>query len=200
MVHRLDRLIAIWGHSIKRGFVMTKRKLVAALAAVAMIGSGTTPAFASGWGGGTSISAGFGFGSGYRGYGRRHRHWRRGNGVSAGDVIAGVAIVGVIAAIASSASKRKAERDGSTRFSRIRSENEAVDACAIAAERKAGETASVRDITQVDPVAGGWDVEGEIERRADWRDETGDRSRFTCSVRSGMVDHVYLDRDDFAAR
>lgn len=177
------------------------RKATAALAALALIGGHATPAFAGGWGSGTFISAGFGFGSGYGRFGRRHRGYRHRDGVSAGDVIAGVVVIGAIAAIASSAAKRKAERrDGGGRFTRIRTEAQAVDACAIAAEKRAGEAASVRDISQVDSIDGGWDVEGVIERRDGWRDSAGDRSRFTCSVRAGMVDHVYIDADGLAAR
>lgn len=177
---------------------MTMRSWVAAFAAVAMTGSGTAPAFAGGYGG-TSISAGFGFGSGF-GRSRRYRGYRHRDRVSAGDVIAGIAVLGTIAAIASSASKRKRERGEGARFNRISSESEAVDACAIAAEERGGEAASVRDISQVDRTGDGWDVEGVIEKRASWRDEAGDRSRFTCSVRYGMVDHVYIEADGVATR
>jgi hypothetical protein len=182
------------------------RNWISGAAMAAMLATGATPAFAGGYGG-TSISGGFGFGSGYSGYGRRGRHYRHRDRVDAGDVIAGIAIIGAIAAIASSASKRKAERrdggypprDGG-QTGRINSENEAVDACALAAEARGGETASVRDISQVDRTNDGWDVEGVIEERDNWRDRSGERRRFTCSVRFGSVDHVYIEADSVALR
>lgn len=177
------------------------RRAIASLTAAALMGS-ATPAFAGGYGG-TFVSAGFGFGSGYgRGYGRRH--WRGRDRVDAGDVIAGIAVIGAIAAIASSASKAKQRRQGADgdyrREGRIVSEDQAVDSCAMAAEDQAGRAASVRDITQVDRTSDGWDVEGTIEERGDWRAKDAERRRFTCSVRFGAVEHVYIDTDAVALR
>lgn len=160
-----------------------------------------TPAIAGGWGHGTSVSGGLGFGSGYRNH---RRGWRHRDRVDAGDVIAGIAIIGAIAAIASSASRNR--RDRQDRSDRphadgpIASETEAVDACANAAEREAGDAASVRDILAVDRTRDGWDVEGTVEQRDDWRDQSGDRRRFTCSVRFGSVDAVFIDRGPIAVR
>lgn len=160
----------------------------------------TTPVFAGGWGG-TSISAGIGFGSGYRGHRGRWRHRDR---VDTGDVIAGIAIIGAIAAIASSSSKNKRDRQDSRTLPQqdraIVSEDQAVDACANAAERQGGETASVRDILAVDRTKDGWDVEGTIEQRDDWRDKSGDRRRFTCAVRMGEIDNVFIDTGVVASR
>jgi hypothetical protein len=175
------------------------RRAIAAVTTAALM-SASAPAFAGGWGG-TYVSAGFGFGSGYgRGYGRKR--WRHRDGVDAGDVIAGIAVIGAIAAIASSASRKKRERpDGDNRRDgRIVSEDAAVDACALAAEGQAGRAASVRDITQVDRTADGWDVEGTIEERDDYRDRAAERRRFTCSVRFGAIDHVYIDTEAVALR
>ena len=115
----------------------------------------------------------------------------------------------MIAAIASSSSRSKRNRgaEGYPQSDQreaigqdIVSEDQAVDACANAAERQGGDTASVRDVTQVDRTQDGWDVEGTIEQRENWRDKTADRRRFTCSVRFGDVDHVYIDSDTVAAR
>ncbi len=162
------------------------------------------PAFAGGWGG-TNISAGIGYGSGYRGHRGRWRHRDR---VDAGDVIAGIAIVGVIAAIAASASKSKRNRqDRADRYPDdrasdrgIASEDQAVDACANAAERQGGNAASVREILAVDRTSDGWDVEGTIEQRDNWRDKDGDRRRFTCAVRMGEIENIFIDTGAVASR
>lgn len=171
--------------------------LAAAALATAMP---ATPAFAGGWGG-TFISGGLSFGSGYRGH---RRGWRHRDRVDAGDVIAGIAIFGAIAAIASSASRNRRDRSTSSDRARaegsITSETAAVDACANAAEHEAGDAASVRDILAVERTRDGWDVEGTVEQRDDWRDQSGDRRRFTCSVRFGSVDAVFIDRGPIAAR
>jgi hypothetical protein len=189
-----------------RGFAMTMRITIAASVSAALLATTATPVSAGGFGG-THISGGFGFGSGYRGHRRgwKHRHRDR---VDAGDVIAGVAIIGVIAAIASSSSKSKrdrrddrANRNDSARAGQdIVSEDQAVNACANAAEQQGGETASVRDIVAVDRTKDGWDVEGTIEQRDSWRDKSADRRRFTCSVRFGDVNHVYIDTGTVASR
>ena len=202
---------------------MRVRKFIAGGVAAALLSSSATPAFA-GWGG-PYVSGGVGWNSGWNGngwgggggdWGRRHH-----DGVDAGDVIAGLAIFGVIAAIASSASKAKRDRDENrntrdypdnrdtrdypdSRDSRsngrstIRSENAAIDACALAAEARGGETSSVRDITDVRASNDGWDIEGVIEQRDNWRDKSADKKRFSCSVRDGAVEHVYIDSSPLA--
>ena len=123
----------------------------------------------------------------------RHRH----HDVDAGDVIAGVAVVGILAAILSSSSRKKAEtgRTGGG----ITSQDAAVDACAQATEAQAGDRASVGDITQVDQTDDGWDVEGVVDERGEARDDSDtDRRRFTCSVRNGSVQNVYIESDSIA--
>jgi hypothetical protein len=176
------------------------RKLTGGAVAVALLSTAATPAMARGYGG---FGGGFGYGNGYDGYG--HRHHDR---VDAGDVIGAIAVIGIIAAIASAASKknRSSDRTNSDDYPNqrqqgsISTENQAVDACAQAAEQRAGQSASVREISTVDRNADGWDVEGVVEERDGWRDKTGDRKRFTCSVRYGAVDSVYIDSDKVAYR
>jgi hypothetical protein len=185
---------------------MTMRITIAASVSAALLATTATPVTAGGFGG-PFVSGGFGYGSGYGGHGRRWKHRHR-DRVDAGDVIAGIAIIGVIAAIASSSSKSKrdrrsdrVDRDNDRRTgSDIVSEDQAVNACATAAERQGGETASVRDILAVDRTKDGWDVEGTIEQRDGWRDKSADRRRFTCSVRFGDIDNVYIDTGTVALR
>jgi hypothetical protein len=183
------------------------RNWVSGAIITAMLATTATPAFAR--------QGGYYGGGGYGGqYGHRRHHER---GVSAGDVIAGVAILGVFAAIASAASKPKAprypqpvyndypERDDDSRVQQsqrgtITSENAAVDACATAAEQRGGSTSSVREITTVNADSDGWDVEGVIEQRSDWRDRNADRKSFSCSVRFGSVETVYIDGGSVALR
>jgi hypothetical protein len=174
------------------------RKAVSVIVAAALASTSVTPAFAGNGGG---FSSGYGWGGGY-GKGYRHRHYRHRDRVDAGDVIGAVAVIGIIAAIASSASKNKRKSGGLGGSARgnIVSEEAAVDACAQAAESQAGSRASVRDISQVDRTSDGWDVEGVIEQREDWRDDRPEERRFTCSVRFGSVDSVYIDTDTLALR
>ena len=183
------------------------RKTISGAIITAMLATTATPAFAR--------DGGYYGGGSYGGnYGHRRHHDR---GVSAGDVIAGVAILGVFAAIASAASKPKAPRypervynhypqqndDSRVQQSQrgsITSENAAVDACATAAEERAGSMASVREITNVNADVDGWDVEGVIEQRSDWRDRNANRKSFSCSVRFGSVETVYIDGGSVALR
>lgn len=184
------------------------RKVISVGVAGALLCTAASPAWAEPWGHG---GYGYGYGHGYRPY-HRHRH-----GISGGDVLAGILIFGTIAAVASAASKsgetrsRYPERsrddddrpdDNLDRRGDIDSENEAVDACAIAAERRADTgtgTASVRDITRVDAVDDGFEIEGIVETRSSYRDRSGDNRRFACSVRYGAVESVYIE-DDIALR
>lgn len=166
--------------------MISLRKLTSGAVAAAMLAIPVAPALAH---------DGYGYGNrgygGYYGYGGRG--WRHhDHDVDAGDVIAGVVVIGILAAILSSAGKNK--RDDHRANGNINSEDAAVDACAKAAEVQAGNKASVRDITQVDRSADGWEVEGVVEERTTWRNN-GDteRRRFTCSVRYGAVQNVYID-------
>ena len=79
----------------------------------------------------------------------------------------------------------------------IASEDEAVDACAMAAEQRGyedGFRAVVRDIDGVDRRPGGWDVNGVVEARRSWR-EHPDTWGFRCQIRDGQVVNVDLRRD-----
>jgi hypothetical protein len=178
------------------------RKTVSGAVVAAMLATSVTPAFAD---------RGFGYDRGGYGNGYRRHHDKN----DAGDVIAGIAVVGIIAAIALAASKPKRPRysdradnrypqddNRSVQQSRgsINSENAAVDACAAAAEDRGGQSASVREITAVDANRDGWEVEGVIEQRSGWRDRSAQRKRFTCSIRYGAVETVYIDRDTYALR
>ncbi len=169
----------------------------------ALLMSAATPASA-GIFGGVSVGSGYDGWRGDDGYGHGRRHHGR-DRVSAGDVIGAVAIIGVIAAIAS-ASKRATNRSDTNSSddrsrndtyrtrSNISTENDAANACAEAAESQGGSAASVRDITNVRQVRDGWDVEGVIEQRDGWRDRSADSKRFTCAVRYGAVENVNIER------
>lgn len=83
----------------------------------------------------------------------------------------------------------------------IATEDEAVDACAQAAEQRGyddGFRAVVRDIQGVDRRANGWDVNGVLDARRGWR-ERPDSWGFRCSVRDGQIVAVDLGQD-FARR
>jgi hypothetical protein len=141
-------------------------------------------------------------------HGGRIRRRHRGHDNDTGEVLAGVLIGAILTgAVLSSKAKKQRERAptvdypedrrsddrSQTRRGDIASEDQAVDACAQAAEDKAGRAASVRDINQVRKSSDGWDVEGVVESREGWRDRATERRNFTCSVRYGAVDSVYLE-------
>mgnify|MGYP001374685164 CR=1 FL=1 len=176
--------------------MISLRKLTAGAVAAAVLFTSATPALARHRYNGYEN----GYGNGY-GWGHRHRHRDR---VDAGDVVAGVVVVGILAAILSSSAKKKREREAGrdgypAQRGNITSEDAAVDACVNATETQFGDRASVRDITQVDRNADGWDVEGVVQKRIDWRDSrNAEQRRFTCSVRYGAVDNVYIDTDTLA--
>ncbi len=169
-----------------------------------MLTTSLSPAMARG-GNGWSGWNGGGYGDGY---GRRHH--RRGDN-DTGEVLAGVLIGAILVGIASSASKKAKEArryptderrtsSADVREGAIRTENAAVDACAAEAERQGGEMASVRTIDKVRSAPEGWDVEGQLEQRNSWRDRTPMQRAFTCSVRLGEIDSLYIDGDKVAAR
>lgn len=176
------------------------RKFGLGAAAAALLCTSVTPAFA-GWGGG------LGWNSWGGGYGHGWRRHRRGDDDTA-EVLGGVLLGAILVGVLSSASKKSKQarrsdgdygypdadsRDDSRRRGDIASEDQAVDACAQAAESRAGRTASVRDIDTVRRSNDGWDVEGIVESRDGWRDSKGERRRFTCSVKYGAVDSVYVE-------
>ncbi len=115
-----------------------------------------------------------------------HRRWRYRDRVDAGDVIAGIAIIGGIAAIASAVDKsqrgdryddrRHPERDYQRRFSSSDIDR-AVDSCSRAVSRDV----RVDSIDNVSRMGDGWQVSGRLYN--------GDG--FTCSVgRDGRIERV----------
>jgi len=153
------------------------RSVTGSAVAAALIATSVTPAMAQGYPG---YGYNKGWGHGGKGY-RRHRD----RGVDAGDVIAGVAIIGVIAAIAAAASKNK-RNDGYR--GNINDENAAADACAIRAEQRFGQGTRAR-IDDVIRTRDGYDVRGSLETRGRDRDD----ERFSCTVRYGQVEDVRVD-------
>ncbi len=148
--------------------------------ATAMLATSVTPAMAQSY-----SSYGYNNGYGDRGYNRHRRHNR---GVSAGDVIAGVAIIGVLAAIAGAASKSSNRNDGYR--GNINSEDRAADACATRFEQRYGNSARVRNIDDVQRTRDGYEVRGTVETND--RDDR-DTQRFSCTVRYGQVEDVRIE-------
>lgn len=163
---------------------MTKLKFFAGSAvALALVATSISPALArGGWGGGW----------------RHHRHHDR---VDAGDVIAGIFIIGAIAAISGGSKKNRSERSsrsGDRDYPRaedrtkISSEDDAVQACATAAEDRAGPASSVRRIDAVRAEGDGWTVSGVVERRDSWRDRSAQERSFSCTVQFGRVESINI--------
>lgn len=143
---------------------------------------------------------------GYRGH-RRHR-----DGISGGDILAGILVIGGIAAIASAASKNNRDRRYEDRD--YRSENQdyddrrtdarddsrydrgtgdmeaAINACSDAAERQAGRDARVSAIESVVRDGEGWRVEGILSN--------SDQRTFLCGASEGRVDFVQIGNGDLA--
>lgn len=72
----------------------------------------------------------------------------------------------------------------------IRSEDDAIDACVVAAEQEGhsrSRVAAVRDIMDVERYRDGWDVIGVLETRDSWRAERRDPATFRCTVRQGEI-------------
>ena len=174
--------------------MITARKMISASVAAALVATSVTPAFAGGRG---------------RGYGHHYRHYKR-DRVDTGDVVGFLAIAGLVAAIATSGKSKRRARDagvsdrdydsGPYKRGSINSENDAVDACALAAEDRAGKMSSVRDVTKVAVIEDGWDIAGTIEAREDWRDKRVEPRGFTCVVRDGTIRGVFIDASGVAAR
>lgn len=123
---------------------------------------------------------------------RRHRH-RRG-GVDAGDVIAGVLILGGIAAIADAASKNsrrdRYETQPQPRYDSSNELNQAADKCAYAAEQRAGQDARVERISSVSRDGNGWRVDGVINT---YQGSEG----FVCGIANGRVEYVQIDQPEY---
>lgn len=152
-----------------------------------------------------------GWGGGHGGGWGRHRHYR-GNGISTGDVLAGVLIIGGIAAIASAASKNSRDRaeersypdyrddsypredrqdyrdrnDRGTSYSGSSGLDRAAEMCVNEVER----SEPVDDVSNVARNGDGWRVEGRL------RNGKG----FSCQIdNNGTVRNVDLDRSVAAA-
>lgn len=150
---------------------------------------------------------------GYRGY-RGHRGHRRHRGrVSGGDILAGILIIGGIAAVASAASNNKRNNDryrdrdyrnDDRRYDNRRNNDrrsdrsdrgtgsmgQAINACADAAERKVGRNARVSEIRSVTRDGAGWRIEGDLKNSS--------KPAFLCTANAGRVEYVQLVTDDIA--
>lgn len=142
----------------------------------------------------------------------RHRYYKR-DRVDAGDVIAGIFLIGAIAAIADGASKSKQreqrQRDEDYRYDPPRRdedyraapdngsapqwapgsngfETRAVDACSWAAEGELGNLARVGQIDSVVREGDGWQVTGNVAAP-----DTMPRD-FTCTFSNGRVSTISL--------
>lgn len=83
-----------------------------------------------------------------------------------------------------------ADNDGSS--------DQLANACADAARQEAavnGGYAEVRRMDEPRMIDGGYNIDGEVESRAAYRDASGPTHRFTCTVKDGRVTDVYLSRD-----
>jgi len=206
---------------------MTKMTRFSAFAAsTALVFTGFSPAMAApmhsgvaiatpidaaalGWTADSDNAKGWGDYRGDRGY-RGHRRHR--DGISGGDLLAGILVIGGIAAIASAASKNNRDRRYEDRD--YRSENQryddrradtrddnsydrgsgdmeaAINACSDAAERQAGRDARVSAIESVVRDGDGWRVEGILSN--------SDQGAFLCGASEGRVDFVQIGNGDLA--
>ncbi|MEQ8744030.1 hypothetical protein [Parasphingorhabdus sp.] len=161
---------------------------------------------ALGWTADSENAKGWGDYRGYRGH-RRHR-----DGISGGDILAGILVIGGIAAIASAASKndrnrryedrdyrnenqryddRRADPREDSRYDRGSGDMEAaISACSDAAERQAGRDSRVSAIESVVRDGDGWRVEGELSN--------SDQRNFLCGASDGRVDFVQIGDGDLA--
>lgn len=149
------------------------------------------------------------------------RHYHRHNRVDAGDVLAGVAVIGVIAAIASASSqsnRRSRDRDAddyryrgqqndgyrdwrgsdaprSDDRASSRSANDemtAVDGCVVAAESQGGTGARVDTIRAVERDGSGYRVSGSVMRDARDEGNYARRDSFDCAWANGQVSTVNI--------
>ncbi len=135
----------------------------------------------------------------YRRY-RDYRHYR--DRTDVGDVIAGVLILGGIAAVIDAASNSERrdrgdryERNSPPRYPEQRYNdsdeiNAAADRCAYAAEQRAGGDARVETISSVVRDGNGWRVEGMVANY-------GGGENFQCGVTNGRVDYIQLSGPDY---
>jgi len=208
---------------------MTRMTRFSALAAsAALVFTGFSPAMAAPMHGGVAIATPIDAGvlgwtadrdkangwDGYRDYRGYRRHRDR---IDGGDILAGILVIGGIAAIASAASKNDRDRRYEERDYRSRNQRyddrradtrddsryddrkydrgtgdvqSAINICSDAAERQAGRDARVSAIQSVVRDGDGWRVEGELSNSAE--------RTFLCGASEGRVDFVQLGNDDFA--
>ena len=209
---------------------MTKMTRFSAIAAsAALVLTGFSPAMAApmrsgsvittpidpaalGWSAETDKANGWRDYRGYGGYGGYRGHRRHRDGIDGGDLLAGILVIGGIAAIASAASKkardrryddrdyrsenpryddRRSDRREDSRYDRGSGDMElAINACSDAAERQAGRDARVATIESVVRDGSGWRVEGELANSA--------QRSFLCGASNGRVDFVQLEDGELA--
>jgi hypothetical protein len=146
----------------------------------------------------------------------------RHGGPSAGEVIAGVAIIGAIAAIASSGNNDRRYRDTNYRGDRYDNERytesrfgngyrqigqrQAVNRCVRAAENGATNygRANVTDIRDVDRTRYGYRIKGKIlveqGRGRHQRNRYSDKGKFTCYIEGNRVSDVQYSGLNYARR
>lgn len=93
--------------------------------------------------------------------------------------------------------------DGGFDPAAVRTEDQAVDACSVAAEsqgREHADSARVMDIVDVDRDSRGWVVDGTVELRDGYRDASTREERFRCAVTFEGLRDVRIDGYDYAAR
>lgn len=139
---------------------------------------------------------------------QRHRRWRDRDRIDAGDVLAGVLILGGIAAIASAAEKRnRADRypapypDDEVRYRTPRGYDgpdsrgmeRAVDMCANEVERRGDRVGSVDGANRN---RDGWQVSGQLENGAAWSCWIGNDGRISDVEVGGEFDAGYAEPAD----
>lgn len=114
------------------------------------------------------------------------RRWRgRNRGVDAGDILAGVLILGGIAAVASAATNSARRGDDRSFNDDVRS---ASDRCGAAAVAQSGLGSRIERIDNVVRDGQGWRVEGLVGSRRNGVDS------FTCGISYGRIDYVRFNR------
>ncbi len=152
-------------------------------------------------------------GGGYPSYpGGGWHHRDRDRGLSAGDILLGAAVIGGIAAVVASASKRDSNRDRDRTYgddvygdgydtggNRWNSEQAAVDRCTDAALDEVSrryDNARIGAISDVDQDRDTTYVRGTVTFDAGWRGNRGsgsDSSTFRCAVRGERIVNLNID-------
>lgn len=165
------------------------RSVTAGAVAAAMLATSAAPAMAQGYPGGYGSYGRPTYGPGPGFNGNRYRGHRD----NTGAIVAGVVGVGILAAILASASKSNRNQDSgynNNSYGSIRSDNDAADACAAAAERQSGGNARTRSIDTVDAVGNAaYNVRGTVSVASNGYDDRDARG-FNCTVRQGSVQRI----------